>query len=96
MTVQLDAVLDEQLEVLARTFQQHERHALVGQTLEPAEQAPFIVDDQRRGLFRHAHRIEETHPGVMLGAATEGRLDRRRMRLDQRVEHIVHRRPGTQ
>jgi hypothetical protein len=32
------------------------------QALEPAKQAPFVIDDQRRGLFRHRHRIEETDP----------------------------------
>ncbi|MNE20746.1 hypothetical protein D3C80_1138800 [compost metagenome] len=96
VAVQLDAVLDEQFKVLASAFQQQERHPLMRQALEPAKQAPFIIDDKRRGLFRHHHRIEETDPGVVLGVATEGRLDRGRVRLDQRVEHIVHCRPGAQ
>lgn len=96
VAVQLDTVLDEQFEALTCAFQQDERHALMRQALEPAKQAPFVVDDQRRGLLRHCHRIEETDPGVMLGAATEGRLNRGRVRLDQRVEHVVHCRPGAQ
>ncbi|MNH22436.1 hypothetical protein D3C79_822940 [compost metagenome] len=93
IAVQLDAILDEQLEILARALQQHERHTLVGQALEPTEQPPLVIDDQRGGLLGYRHSIEETDPRVMLGTAAEGCLDRRRVGLDQRVEYAVHGRP---
>lgn len=96
VAVQLDAILDEQLEILACALQQHERHALVGKALEPTEQPPLVIDDQRRGLRRYRHRVEETDPRVMLGTAAEGCLDGRRVGLDQRVEHAVHGRPCAQ